>query len=822
MGLWDNQNSAMAAVSRFFHSSLEKLKKGETASGAIVMPTGAGKTVVAAEIARSLGLRALILAPTIDIVLQHYRELQENVPEVRSSIFYSEEKDLSGKILVATYDSALALFKSGDLPKDIAIVFYDEAHTSISPQRSKLHGQIGIIDLGLTATPAYSPERHIWNTFDEVIYEMPIQEGIESEILCPLRGYVIETDVDVSGVRLKVGGIYLDEAKAEKYLNVIARNKAARDFYLDGFKDVPAVAFCLTRHHAEEFASYLRASDVRATFIHGGLTPKQRKRRLAAFEDGSIDVITSRDVLIQGWDSQRAIMELNLRPTYSRVVKTHMVGRVIRARLDKEAGVVVEFQDKYAKGQQPILVHHLFDQLEYRQGGLVAAPRKKKEAEEEKLRKKQEVTVVGDLKVSYGVRKTVDYPVEKVPLLEEEPFDFTDKKMLREILSTCSDLDVDDPACLSWNRFASAHFYHPRFAGSGSTLLHKAFGIRHTQDSRLSAEDYENFLYYVFEDKLCTDGMPGEYHDPDSLESGNNPFADMVRKELGDTVRRMLRTLPLRQEKILRMRFAIDEKYEHTLAEIAARYGVWGEAIRSQESKALSELRSPRKGNLLRPFWSEKSIPKAEISLLLQDAMDVTLPTYVRSSIAEFMLDRYQLTFHFRFVWVRLALERSLFDVVRAKAGLRVEEELDCESYYHADELKNYLENLAAVAKHYAFPKQLRDVLHRRIALTYLQHPRFSTTGFYLMLSKSAQDAIREFQLEVGMKLIKSHEPWELDELLRNRYIPDQLRVAMGMELLLRGWKYHMFDEDSLGELSERSGIRLSVWRKAQDKLKEP
>ena len=79
--LWDHQNSAMGAVGSFFNDSLEKLAAGQAASGAIVMPTGSGKTALAAEIIKATGARALILAPTVKIALQHYDELRERAPE---------------------------------------------------------------------------------------------------------------------------------------------------------------------------------------------------------------------------------------------------------------------------------------------------------------------------------------------------------------------------------------------------------------------------------------------------------------------------------------------------------------------------------------------------------------------------------------------------------------------------------------------------------------------------------------------------------------------------------------------------------------------
>ena len=168
-----------------------------------------------------------------------------------------------------------------------------------------------------------------------------------------------------------------------------------------------------------------------------------------------------------------------------------MVGRVARLRPDKDAGIVVDFQDIYERDQQPILLQHIFDEITYRQGGLVAAPQYKKNEEAEKLDKKIRVKLSGEINVSFDVKN--------VFALDPTDVDFNNKKLLREILSTRPDVDFN---AISMRQFAKIRFNHPIFHGSGMTLLHKAFGIRHTTDSKFHLdEDYRGLLDFVFEGK---------------------------------------------------------------------------------------------------------------------------------------------------------------------------------------------------------------------------------------------------------------------------------------------------------------------------------
>lgn len=580
--LWDHQNDAIDAVSGFLGESISQIKKGKCASGAIVMPPGSGKTVLAAEIAKELGLRAIVLAPTVRIALQHYEELKTRAPDVPCSLFYSQNKNLGGQVIVTTYQSALPLLRRRKLPDDIDIAFYDEAHRSISPKRMKLHGRIAPVEIGLTATPAFNEDRQIWTAFNDIIYDLSIREAVEMGIMSPIRGFIIDTFVDVSKVKLRLQGELLNEAEAEKHLNILSRNKSARDFYIENFKGVPAVAFCVSQKHAEEFAEHLRKSSIRAAHIHGGVPIKTREKLLSKFEDGKLDVLTTRDVLVEGWDSQRLMLELCLRPTYSRVVKTHMVGRVARLREGKEAGLVAEFQDIYSHGEQPVLAHHVFDQAEYRQGGLIAAPKKKREEEARKLVRKEKVTVHGRLNVSYEVKKLIS--------LDALNQDLRNPRLLREILKTASvpswakshyageGVLPQELSRLGIGAIRTLRMNHPAFSGGVLRLMRMVFGLRYGKQSELQPEDFVHLLNYAYGD------MPPVVKESEiaRLMAGNEGHTmsseDIIDKFwLNDRIGCRLQTLPEAHATAFRMMFGFKgvlfEDDSYTQKDVAAKLG---------------------------------------------------------------------------------------------------------------------------------------------------------------------------------------------------------------------------------------------------------
>ena len=94
--------------------------------------------------------------------------------------------------------------------------------------------------------------------------------------------------------------------------------------------------------------------------------------------------------------------------------------------------------------------------------------------------------------------------------------------------------------------------------------------------------------------------------EPISLET---PIGDeddshlVVNTYLADVTRNVLSTLTPREEKVLKMRFGIDEKKDHTLEEVGQDFDVTRERIRQIEAKALRKLRHPTRSRMLKSFY---------------------------------------------------------------------------------------------------------------------------------------------------------------------------------------------------------------------------
>jgi superfamily II DNA or RNA helicase len=105
---------------------------------------------------------------------------------------------------------------------------------------------------------------------------------------------------------------------------------------------LPAVAFCPTVAFAEQVAADFRAAGIPAAAVDGGMAPHARAAALDGLRRGTIRVITSCDLISEGFDVPECAGALLLRPTKSLTLHLQQVGRALRPKADGSKAIILD------------------------------------------------------------------------------------------------------------------------------------------------------------------------------------------------------------------------------------------------------------------------------------------------------------------------------------------------------------------------------------------------------------------------------------------------------------------------------------------------
>lgn len=305
----------------------------------IVCPTGAGKSLICAEIVRKI----LAAAPKMHIlILSHRKEIiRQNADEIHNLLripvgVYSA--GLGSKIIrQVTCANIQSVFKKPFPPQGLIII--DEAHmiseSSDSMYRKFLDAQPQAKVVGLTATP-YRMDRGslVGDLFTGIAYDIPLRKLIEDGFLAPLISRPTGKPIDFSRVR-KSGNDYNQEALQETMLphtrehcESIVQNAADRNKIL---------VFCSGIKHAKECAELLPNAD----YITGEMDPITRDRKIRDFKAGTTRILCNVDVLTTGFNVPSVDCVVLLRATQSVGLYVQIVGRGSRLAPGKDKGCLI-------------------------------------------------------------------------------------------------------------------------------------------------------------------------------------------------------------------------------------------------------------------------------------------------------------------------------------------------------------------------------------------------------------------------------------------------------------------------------------------------
>lgn len=323
--------------------------------GVVILPTGMGKTVLAALDAQRVNGKTLFIVHKNEILKEAYEKFHEIWPSATMGFFNATEKDTSSQVIFASKDT---LYRDGNIDMfqsdSFDYVIIDEVHHSscITYQRITNYFTPKYM-VGLTATPERQDRADILELFDyNIYYEMSQKSAIEEGYLSGFKYYGLKDDIDYSTI--KYNGNHYDVADLGRKLNIPKRNEAILDKYLEYAQNKKAIGFCVNIDHAETMAEYFKAHDISAAAVHSDtnrLTTEEKNARIQDFRDNALQILFTVDLFNEGVDFPDVEALLFLRPTESKTIFIQQLGRGLRLSPNKDHVIVLDFIGNFKKAE---------------------------------------------------------------------------------------------------------------------------------------------------------------------------------------------------------------------------------------------------------------------------------------------------------------------------------------------------------------------------------------------------------------------------------------------------------------------------------------
>jgi len=335
--------------------------KAKGAPAIIVLPTGSGKSLIIADIARKLDGHTIILQPSKEILQQNYDKLTIADPTLEKAIFSASFN--SKEIAKLTFAMIGSVIRKKELFKDFDNVIIDECHFvnakgGIYNEFLEFIGKTKPI-LGLTATPYRlattmfgSELRFITRTrpsvFKSVIYHVQIDELNKAGYLAKMNYYQIK-GFDSRQVRSNSTGADYDDTALKHYMKKIQFDNSLLGVAMRLVaKRKNILVFTKFIAEAERLVQDMQIGDAVA-LVTAETPTKERAQILADFKSGKILVVVNVGVLTTGFDFPELECVLLARPTKSLALYYQMVGRGMRPHENKSECWVVDMCENYKR-----------------------------------------------------------------------------------------------------------------------------------------------------------------------------------------------------------------------------------------------------------------------------------------------------------------------------------------------------------------------------------------------------------------------------------------------------------------------------------------
>lgn len=348
------QREAVSATLDYF--------RRHTQPAVIVLPTGAGKSLVIAELARLARGRVLVLAHVKELVAQNHAKYC--ALDLEADIFAAglQQRESQGKVVFGSVQSVARNLDQFDNAFSLLII--DECHRISDDDNSQYQQIIQHLQktnpqlrlLGLTATPYRLGKGWIYqyhyhgmirgderSLFRDCIYELPLRYMIKHGFLVPPdRLDMPVVQYDFSKLVARSNGLF-----SEADLNLeLKRQQRITPHIISQVIDYAqtrrgVMIFASTVEHAKEITALLPAGQ--AALVSADTPAAERDALINAFKQQSLRYLVNVAVLTTGFDAPHVDLIAILRPTESVSLYQQIVGRGLRLYPGKTDCLILDY-----------------------------------------------------------------------------------------------------------------------------------------------------------------------------------------------------------------------------------------------------------------------------------------------------------------------------------------------------------------------------------------------------------------------------------------------------------------------------------------------
>ncbi|MCK2184743.1 DEAD/DEAH box helicase [Halomonas getboli] len=333
----------------------------------VVLPTGSGKSLVIAELARLARGRVLVLAHVRELVEQNHAKYQAYGLEADIFSAGLGRKETGRQVVFGSVQSVVRNLDSFGSPHDgrgdFTLLVIDECHRVSLDEDSSYRRVIAHLReenprlkvLGLTATPYRLGQGFLYHRhhhgmvrgdddcfFRDCVFEQPLRLMVKQGYLAEPRLVDVAVErYDFSALEPGSGGLF-----QEAELNRVAAGNRATPAIIEevvghAVERAGVMLFAASRAHAEEILGYLPADE--AALITGATPAAEREAIIAAFKARELKYLVNVAVLTTGFDAPHVDLIAILRPTESVGLYQQIVGRGLRLSPGKRDCLILDY-----------------------------------------------------------------------------------------------------------------------------------------------------------------------------------------------------------------------------------------------------------------------------------------------------------------------------------------------------------------------------------------------------------------------------------------------------------------------------------------------